>query len=570
MRPRMSLPALPPERQHFVDDELLRAPLLGDQVVDAALADLRQAMPGMSARERALGSELLTTAERQRSRLVEAFAESVRRQVADELGGRRSAATPGKAAGGLTLALLDEDEVAADVEISHAIEGIKSVAEHELRELATFTAALAGDMDVSQDHNPFRAETYGRALWDAAQALPMARGYQVLLMRHASAPMAQILRKAYAGSCARLESAGIEPAVYRTLILPSGVRSGRPSESWTGRGPDLNRIRETMPAPLMDEPPARSREMPLEHAIDDADRALRALPAEAPLTERARLLDAQRSRLVRYADRAVDQQLIELLSRLFDAILADRRVARDIQVTLSRLQAAVLRLALRDPQMLDDYAHPTWRFMDLVAHLAALQREGSEARADTLRFVEGLIDHLARESAPSATLYGWAVERLIAHDKHRLERRLQRATPDIAMLQAMEDRLVEEAFSPPTGAGPLDESQLHTVPAELMEQIPPPRPDAPDETTWLNQRKPGEWLRMFMRGRWVRVQLLWQGQHGDAWLFGEGTGDTTCGVRRRALERLYQEGLLTLIRPRSLLRAAAEQVMDRAGPAPTH
>ena len=148
---------------------------------------------------------------------------------------------------GRYCASVDEDEIAADVETSHAIEAIKSIAEHELRELATYTSALAGDPDVSRDHNLFRAETFARGMWDAVQLLPLGKGYQARLMRFASNPMAQVLRKVYAGACARLESAGVVPALHRTLILPAGARTSRPSESWIGGSPTLHQLRATIP-----------------------------------------------------------------------------------------------------------------------------------------------------------------------------------------------------------------------------------------------------------------------------------------------------------------------------------
>ena len=43
------------------------------------------------------------------------------------------------------MSLVGEDEVSVDVELSHTIEAIKSVAEYEMRELQTFIAALKMD-----------------------------------------------------------------------------------------------------------------------------------------------------------------------------------------------------------------------------------------------------------------------------------------------------------------------------------------------------------------------------------------------------------------------------------------
>ncbi len=552
----------PAAQQRFIEDELLRVPMLAGQVLDATLESLRTGAPSASPHERMIVADLARSVLAQRARLVDRFADSVRAQVipAQDRASRAAALQPVRA----TLALLDEAEVAADVEVSRAIEAIQSVAEHELRELATFTSALVGDMDLRSDHNPFGAETYAKALWDASLDLPVARGFQLMFMRSASAPLAQLLRKAYAGACSRLESAGVEPAVYRTVILPAGARATRPGESWLGRGPDLNQLRETMPAPLTERRDPGSSQMPLDKLFSDADQALRALPADAPLAERSRLLSAQRSRIARHTDKVVDQQLIELLSRLFDAIVADSRVGRDVQVSLSRLQPAVMRLALRDPGLLDNYAHPAWRFMDEIAHQASLLPPDSQVRSAAIAGVEQLIDGLAREVAPDARCYRKALDDLAAASHRRLEARVQRAGPDLAALETLERRLSERSEPLATGVGPLDETQLDTVPADLMDDLKSPGASAQDAAAWLNERRPGDWVRLFQQGQWIRAQLLWQGPLGDAWLFGRVSGDATCALRRRALERLYNEGLVSSVLPRSLAKSAAVQLARQA------
>lgn len=556
-------------RLQFIDDELMRLPMVADQVFDATWRGLTDSVPGMSASERAMAAELLQAGPANRSRLVDRFADSVRRQVRAEIDGRQpdgpsvSAAAPAPLSAGFGgLSLLDETEIAADVETSHAIEAIRSTAEHELREMSAYASALAGDPDISRDHNPFRAETYAQALWDAAQALPLSRAYQARLMRHAAQPLAQVLRKAYAGACARLESQGIEPATHRTLILPGGRRSPRPSDSWQGEGsPTLHMVRQTMPAPMDVAPDPATSQVPLERVIEDADAALRSLPADAPPTVRAQLLESQRARLVRHARSPVDQQVIEMLSRLFEAMLSDPRVARDIRAVLARMQPSALRLVLRDDSALDDYTHPVWRFMDMTAHLAALHPEGSAGREAVLQQAEQMIDAMARDPVPDATLYRRALDRLLAGDRTRFEARLQRAAADIEAMQRIEDRLAGGGDASPTGAGPLDEGQLDTVPADLLDNLPAASEEEAAPPEWLRQRKPGDWLRLFIHGQWQRVQLLCIGRHGDAWLFGRGQSDETVALRHAALLRLRTEGLVKVLRMRSMLRSAAVQVL---------
>ncbi len=323
----MGLPAPSPLFRQFVDDELLRAPMLFDQLLDAAQDATRQGLAGLHGAQRNAVGELLQALQIQRLRLGDHFLRSLREQVQAEL---RRGVRPDTGAHGnpaprgrpQVLALVDEEEVAVEVELAHAIEGIKSTAEYELRELQTFVAAMVGDLDMAQDHNPFRPAAFARATWAAAQALPLSRGHQIAFMRQCAKPLAQLLRTSYAASTSRLESLGVEPASYRTLILPSGSRRGARSVNSTF-SPDLQRMRETMPAPLDTQQGAR----------------LAAVPAAAPRTGAVPL--------ERWSEvaRGTTQR-------------ADRRVPQDVTLLISRLHGPAMRLAVRDRSLLDHDRHP--------------------------------------------------------------------------------------------------------------------------------------------------------------------------------------------------------------------
>lgn len=548
--------------QQFVEDELMRAPLLVEQLLEGTLEQIGRALPGATPAERSLTNELVQHIQAQRQRLVQAYGQSLREQVTAELAGKAPAepavAAPGRAAR-QALSLVDEDAVAVDVVISQAIESIKSVAEYELRELITFTAALVGDMDVAKDHNPFRAETHARALWAASQALPLSRGHQVAFMRHAGMPLAQVLRRAYASASARLESMGVEPAAYRTLILPAGARRSRNVHDTTFV-PELHRIRETMPVPLDGVPEGPE----LDQVLKQSDEQWRSLPANASLTEHGRLRDLQRTKLVHSAPTRVDQQTIELFSRLFDAILGDRRLPQDFQLLISRLQPSVLRVALRDPSTLDNEQHPVWEFIDRVAFFGeTLPESGDPVREGVVRYFHALIDKLIDQPHHDANLYRSALERVRSIEQQALAQRCQTADEQIAALQALEDKLVASKTQPSTMHGALDVAQLDTVPADLI-AITAAEPKSPSiSTDWLAGRQPGDWVRMFMRGDWVHAQLLWIGDRNELWLFADREADTTWAIRRPALVTMYAESLLDLVKPRSLIRSAAKKVARR-------
>ena len=75
----------------------------------------------------------------------------------------------------------------------------------------------------------------------------------------------------------------------------------------------------------------------------------------------------------------------------------------------------------------------------------------------------------------------------------------------------------------------------------------------------------GTRLRVFIRGRWNRVQLLWRSDRGLFYLFaGEAVGRTH-SISQRALERLASAGLMRPLEVRTLVQRALDTVMIDAG-----
>lgn len=541
--------------ERFVEDELLRAPMLFDLVVDGTLDALRKAMPAAAPLARTALADLVQALRARREAMSEYHLRSLREQTAAEL--QRSVLQPAHAqrpVAQAALALVDEEEVAVDVELAHTIEAIKAAAEYELQELQTFVSALVGDMDVAHDHNPLRAETHARALWASAQALGLSRGHQVSFMRHAGAALAQGLRMSYAAACARLEAHGVEPAAYRTLILPSGSRRG-PRSVETTLAPALHDMRRTMTAQV------------------DAG-ATRAAPLGGQPT--ALRTPGQRSagplpwrEVARKAATQAERQVIELVSRLFEAIVDDERVPADMQALIASLHPAALRLTLRDGNALEDDSHPLWRFVHRMNYEAEMAPDPADPeRGRLLKVLRTTIAQLDAEPVPTAALCEWATERLDAFLQQRLTRRLAGLSSQVATLHKLEDKLTAGVAAMSTLAAALDMPQLDTVPADLMASpatAPPPAAAVPSDTAvqWLEALRPGDWVRMFIQGRWVRAQLLWPGERREVWLFGDGASDATWAVRRRALLAMHAGSLMKTLRQRSVLRSAAARVRQQ-------
>ena len=502
----------------FVDDELLRAPMAFDQVVDAVLQTWQRAAPA-PARSAVDAVRLIS---QNRVDLIGTAMRELRRQVSAEIVSTPAVANAVKPSTSVparkVLSLIDEDEISADIELSRAVERIKSAAEFELRELQTFTSALVDDLNVARDTNPFRPETYARAFWTAVCDLPVSRSLQAGFMRDAAEPMAKVLRQSYAAACTRLEGQGVEPAAYRTIVLSVATRGGSALPSRPGD--HLAELRDSMPMPL---------------APNDVPTAQSPTPATATLPVASTEPPAA----------TVDRQLIDLLTRLFDALHSDPLLTPQTNALLLRLQPSALRVALRDTSMLEDYAHPVWRFMDQLAYLndVVSMAETPACQAHCRQ----LVDHLVADGTADAKRFDWAVGRLAAFDRHLLEAALNAAQPNIARLQTTID----------TANMPIDVGTLDTVPAELMPDLPAA---SPTQVPALDLQA-GLRLRIYLRGEWRLLQVLWRDRSAEHWLLRDMAHDECWALHQRALDRLAAEHLAECCQARSLVRDAAERVL---------
>ncbi|OGA98730.1 MAG: hypothetical protein A3E25_20865 [Burkholderiales bacterium RIFCSPHIGHO2_12_FULL_69_20] len=512
----------------FIDDELLRAPMTIDQVIDVVQTQWRGRMPGHGRAD----ADPARVLYHHRGELVTQALATLRTSAMADLQAATAepaaSARPAADAGDLMLSLIDEDDVAVDIGIARCTEAVKLKAEIDLRELQTYTSALANDLNVSRDTNPFRPERFVRALWAGVQTLPLSAALKAAFMQAAAEPLATALRRSYAAARQRLEDQGVTPASYRTIVVSGNTHWGA-SLSRYQPPDDLQRLRSSMPAPLdaltrtATPPPPPLRAAPVASATPPG-------PAAG----------------------GPDPQLIELLARLFESIHTDFKLAPDTVALLQRLQPTALRVALRDPSLLDRYDHALWRFMDQLAHDIELSAPAQRLRL--LGLGRNLVDHLSQAEARDSHGFAWALERLLAAQRQALAQAALAAEDDIHKLQRI---LLAEA-TPTTRTMPLDIGNLDTVPADLMTQ---PAPSADAAALGASGLPPGATLRAYLQGEWRTLQSLWQDDHHELTLLREPATDRRWALHQRALVRLLNEGLAHRYKVRSLVRRAAEKVL---------
>ncbi|MDI1260578.1 DUF1631 family protein [Aquabacterium sp.] len=409
-----------------LDAMLAGGPLVAQQVIDATALRLRDSGATMAlATDRQHLFEVLEALQIHQLALTTAFGCDIKAEIESasqvQVNAVRLPAGPLRLE---DLTLMDEDQAEKDIEISRTIQLIDLKAEWELRELQALTATLLGETVLRLEANPCRPMVYARALSRAAHDLRVSKASRGMFLRTAGFAMADVLRDVYGDACRRLKSWGLQPLEFRSAAI---VRAGTTPEVDLTQPDALLSLRERLPKrSATDEPP--------------------------------------------------QQQTVELLSRLFEQILADPRLQSSVKDVIGRLQASVVRVALTDPTLMSSHEHPAWSLINQIAAHASDHPQFSDSRGSAfMEFVEPLIERLAVEAAPSAALYEGALSDVQAFIDREDETQLQHSQAAVKALAEAEQR----------------QTLMPLLRQQVMHQ--------------LQSAELSETLRRFLTGPWVEV-----------------------------------------------------------------
>lgn len=437
--------------QRFVDDELLRSAAIAERNVELTLAQLQQPREGMlTPPERRHYFELLQNLRKNAHLFQREFSLALGALVRANMAGQDSEYDkPAGTTGGLSL--MDEAQVEVDIELSSATELIRGQADWELRELQTFTSTLAGQKHVSAETNPLNPLAYARALWQGACVVTTVPMQRAILLRTASGVLSGQLKTAWAAACTRLETQGVEPGIYRTVVFsPTSTAARPPSFDVTHPGA-LGNLLSSMsaaaaparagPRASVDQASAR-RDSAFELALSHVENLMRgASPTPDSIAQPAPLLGEHRAALIASTPEKVDKQIVELLSRIFEAVLGDPRLPPAFRPVMARLQVSALRVALIDPGMLASHKHPVWSLMNRIAAAAEAYLQRADPRGVALlAYCEALLDDMARAPAQNTLLYERSLIQLKAFLAEQLHAQTARAQSTIDALALAERR----------------------------------------------------------------------------------------------------------------------------------
>lgn len=334
------------------------------------------------------------------------------------------------------LSLVDEHQALQDVAIAHVAHTAEELSRAELHQIGNFYAALRGTARARERDNPLRPALYAHALHHALAASPLGAQAQYELMRAAATPLARALQRQYVQACAALHAADIGDMVASHGHTQSDPLAHQRLAAARGIG-----MRQTAPGTLDG----------LSRRVDAFNSRPQSLSALGGLTQRDPLAPAP----------FVRSTGPDMLSRLYDQILADPRLLPPLKALLARLQIAVVRLARSDATLLRRQDHPTWSLLNRVAaHGMAFERADDRRFVEFLRFMEAEAQLLVEAPTPTATLFQQVLARVDAQIDQQARQSSERNAIALAALEREQQRsewreLIREQIDHQVAGAPL-------------------------------------------------------------------------------------------------------------------
>ncbi|MEO8385104.1 MAG: DUF1631 family protein [Betaproteobacteria bacterium] len=340
------------------------------------------------------------------------------------------------------MTLLSDERLNEEIAINHCSRRLKEQSEFELWRLTGCIAVVTGIDYPNDNQNPVSPQAFAQALMEAIGSVEADAGVRLVIFRTFGPVLLEIVPAVYAAANAAFTARGIDvdTAEYFGRPIVATERQTAPAkDEVTAGATKLNdelilalthllkksESREPARNAASQEPggqimPAMSSQIVIVDAQQTAEPALYGNPQtmekrsahRAVIVTGSRTLHDARPELQEKLKR--DEQVVsDIITVMFDRLLADVRMPRQLREIVARLQLPVLELALMDRSLLTQVQHPVRKLLDLIAEFGLTITVGMRDEDDsTLRSVASIVDGLIaiRNEVPNA--FSLAFDRL--------------------------------------------------------------------------------------------------------------------------------------------------------------
>jgi hypothetical protein len=338
-----------------------------------------------------------------------------------------------------SLSIMDDLRAQEEIEVVQAGRVLADEAGGPLHRMQRLEAALQAQLDL-HNPSPVGPAAIGRALWRATEHLPLSAASRSEAVRCAVRLLGARLGPLYTSlieaaergeritvsaeaSAPRPSSAAAAPgARRRSPEVVAARRAAIAAERWP-RAPQPDDFDVTRPGALVQLMDSRAMAL--------AAASTQPLPLEGDGEKIPRLIRSHRDALAGLDTVGPSAAVHLFISSIFDAIVSDPALDPEGADWIGRLQAAVLRLATSDPELLQSHRHPAW---SLVNQLATLFDDDASQRPPNLgEWLERVMVMLRTD--PRRERFEAVNRKLLAWRADRVRRRLTEMEPSVELLR---------------------------------------------------------------------------------------------------------------------------------------
>ncbi len=283
------------------------------------------------------------------------------------------------------LSLMDENAVAAQVELSRVRQIVKNLTEAEFALLNTFACSALGLGSVQPEKNPFNPENYIRALQFVVDEVDVAFELRQLWMQHMGETLGRELATSYRELARALKSKRIKPVGYALAIPRQTPRVQTDAEVDVMREPQGGRAEQALgPGSVLPKPD------PIRKEVDALLQDIEQLEALAD-TLAAPLVQSKVVKQVTPAEQASIQPPAELLGDMLSVLTQSPRIPPALRQLVRDFELPLSRLVKRDAAFFTHPDHAARKLLD------SMILRGSAYPADKPAALERFM-HLASET----------------------------------------------------------------------------------------------------------------------------------------------------------------------------
>ncbi len=418
--------------------------------------------------------EAMRTVRLQRGSILKSIGASLH-QVTEQMNGEAPAAAAAYSSFELdSLTLVQPDELEQSVALDGMISRVNNRNQQALMHLAMRTNSLVKNL-VDERNNPLAPAALADYFADALKPLALEIKVRLIIFKLFERYVFNGIDAEYEALNTLLVNAGVMPDLRLAQVTPSrrrsppaGAGNGAAAESSPGNRQSSADQQEVLSMfselignwrhasgdmALSGLSGSAARTMPSDELLQVlADIPLDELPdraADSPADMRQRIqraLQAQRQSVGAAEQKVVgrvDDDVISLVSMLFDFILEDPALPAAVKAMIGRLQLPVLRVAIADKSFFSRGAHPARRLLNELARATMGWNDHDDLRRDQLHgLLESIVERLLAVSEPQDALFETLHAELTDFQRNeqrrsdRIEQRTRDAEEGRARMQA--------------------------------------------------------------------------------------------------------------------------------------